>query len=57
MINIFGEARGEVRGEARGEVRDLNKLKVKELRQLCKKRKLKRYSKLIKAELITLLSY
>jgi len=46
-----------IKEEINGEVGDLNKLKVPELKQLCKKRKLKRYSKLRKADLVKLLSH
>ena len=50
------ESKDEAKNEVNDKVKDLNKLTVNELKQLCKKRKLKGYSKLRKAELIALLS-
>lgn len=46
----------ENKDAVKDEVNDLNNLTVKELKEMCKKRKIKRYSKLRKAELIELLS-
>ena len=50
------KSKDDVKDEVNDKVKDLNKLKVKELKQLCRQRKIRRYSKLRKAELIALLS-